>query len=63
MAAGVNRQMASDMTNDHGLARARRLGDVDAGRVTTGAGATSDVRSDEILHSFMDDQVVLPETL
>lgn len=63
VAAGVNREMATDVTNDHGLARTRRLGYVDPGRFTTGAGATSDVRRDKILYPFMDDQVVLTETL
>ena len=63
VAAGVDREMATDVTNDHGLAGTRRLGYVDAGRFTTGAGATSDVRRDKILYSFMDDHVVLPETL
>lgn len=63
VAAGVNREMATDVTYDHGLAGTRRLGYVDAGRFATGAGATSDVRRDEILYPFMDDQVVLTETL
>ena len=63
VAAGVDREMATDVTNDHGLTRTRRLGYVNAGRFTTGAGATSDVRRNEILYSFMDDQIVLTETL
>lgn len=29
--AGVDREMATYVTNDHGLAGARRLGDIDAG--------------------------------
>ncbi len=35
VATDVDREMAAYMTNDHGLAGARRLGDVDAGRITT----------------------------
>ena len=63
VAAGVDREMASDVTNDHGLAGTRRLGYIDSGRFTTGAGATSDVRRDEVLNPIVQDQVVLPETL
>lgn len=35
VAAGVDREMAAYMTHDHGLSGVRRLGDVDAGRITT----------------------------
>lgn len=63
MAAGVDTEMATDVADDDGLTRTGGLGDVDAGRVTTGAGATSDVRRDEVLNPIVQDQVVLPETL
>jgi len=63
VASSVDRQMASDVTDDDGLTRTCRLGDVDPGGFATRARTTADVCRDEILHPTMNNEVVLPETL
>ena len=63
MASSLDSQMTSDVADQDGLTRTCGLGDVDPGRFATRARTTTDVRRDEVLHSTMNGEVVLPETL